>query len=227
MRRKVALVKMEYEDIITSKTEDVKIVYNPRIMDILRDRNYVPVLKTLLEGHKTVKELIAAYEEKTGESKSVKTMYRYLKELKKEGIVIQVGQRLTKGKKATEALFGRTAKIIYFYQADKDFWTNEEFKEESEIVLNRMAAVFSERWNVPKPNTECLRMLLIKNDEYIPNEIKKIMELYVKQTEKEAHEFTTQEIYRIINLARSIIPMLELEYLEKELKKCFPTKIKL
>ncbi|NPD90321.1 MAG: hypothetical protein HGN29_16535 [Asgard group archaeon] len=217
---------MDYEDIITYEPEDVKIVFNPRITDILTDTNYAPVIKALKEGFFTVKELTEKYEEITGNVKSPKTMYRYLKELKMHGAIIQVGQRVTKGKKATEALFGRAAKIIYFYQADKDFWTSEDFKEESEIVLKRMATVFSKRWNVPKPKTDCLRQLLIQNDDYIPNEIKKILELYVEQSEEDAQEISSQEMYRIINLARSIVPMLETEYLEKELKKCFPTKVK-
>lgn len=218
---------MDYEDVITYEPEDVKIVFNPRITDILTDTNYAPVIKALSKEYLTVKELIEKYEEITGIIKSPKTMYRYLKELKKHGAIIQVGQRVTKGKKATEALFGKAAKIIYFYQADQDFWISEDFKEESEIVLRRMATVFSKRWDIPKPKTDCLRQLLIQNDDYIPNEIEKILEIYVKQTEKEGQEISSQEMYRIVNLARSIVPMLETEYLEKELKKCFPSKFKL
>jgi hypothetical protein len=218
---------MKTEDIITYKTEDVKVVFNPQIVDILTDTNYSPVLKALSREYLTVKDLIQKYKELTGIEKSQKTMYRYLKELKKHGAVIQVGQRVTEGKKVTEALFGRTAKIIYFYQSNRDFWTDEKYKEESEQVLETMATVFSKRWDIPKPKLECLRQLLIKNDEYIPEEIKRILELYVKEKNKEAHEFTSREIYRAINLARSIVPMIEREFLENELKNCFPTKIKL
>ncbi|MHA2309010.1 MAG: hypothetical protein ACXABJ_07015 [Candidatus Heimdallarchaeaceae archaeon] len=217
---------MEYEDVITYEPEDVKIVFNPQITDIFTDTNYAPVIRALTKEYLTVKELIGKIEESTSIVKSPKTIYRYLKELKKHGVIIQVGQRVTKGKKATEALFGKTAKIIYFYQAHKDFWIDDECKEESELVLKRMAKVFSKRWMIPEPDTKCLRELLVKNDEYIPIEMKKILEVYVQQSEEEGHEFTSQEMYRIINLARSIVPMLETEYLEKELKKCFPSKIK-
>lgn len=216
---------MKTEDIITYKTEDVRVVFNPQIVDILTDTNYAPVLKALSKNYLTVKELIQKYKELSGVEKSQKTMYRYLKDLKKHGAVVQVGQRVTEGKKVTEALFGRTAKIIYFYQSDKDFWIDEKYKEESEQVLETMATVFSLRWDIPKPNLDCLRQLLIKNDDYIPNEIKKILELYVKEKNIDAQEFSSREIYRVINLARSIVPMLEKDFLEKELKKCFPSKI--
>ena len=217
---------MGHEDIITYEQDLVKIVFNPEVTDIFTDANYAPVIRALTKEFLTVKELIDKVKESTGIEKSAKTIYRYLKDLKKHGVIVQVGQRVTPGKKATEALFGKAARIIYFFQATKDFWTSEETKEESEILLKRMAKVFSSRWNIPEPGTKCLRELLIKNDEYIPEVMKGILEEYALQSEEEGHEFTSKEMYRIINLARSIVPMLETEFIEKEIKKCFPEKYK-
>ena len=218
---------MDYEDFITVEQENIRVIFEPDIMDFLRDKNYSPVITAFLRGPLTVKQLVEKYEEITGDKKSDKTMYRYLKEFEKRDLIIPVGQRVTRGKKATETLYGRTAKVFYFYQSELDYWNSDETKEESEILLKTLSDLLSKSLDVPKPNTDCLRRIMIKNDVFIPTNIDRIMGIYIEESGKETHEFSVPEVFRLINFLRSVLPLIiGKEFFEEELKECFPSKYK-
>ncbi len=110
-----------------SKTQDVlhftptllKIIDSPQAIRLLEDPNYYIIIEILRKRPMTIREIEDAYslraaDHETVGSKSYNTIYRYLKALEKEGLVIPGGKRVEFGKTASETLFSRTAKLFHY-----------------------------------------------------------------------------------------------------------------
>ncbi|MHA2358376.1 MAG: hypothetical protein ACXABK_06380, partial [Candidatus Heimdallarchaeaceae archaeon] len=134
---------MGYQDIITFEPKEVDVIFDTNIAEFLSDPHHQPLMNVLRKGNFTVNELVEEYTKEGGEKKSDKTIYRYLKKFEEKGIITMVGNRLVPGKKATQAIYGRTAKLFYFYNVDKGFWTNEKRNMESESLLIYLSKLLS------------------------------------------------------------------------------------
>ena len=135
MNEKNELIPMSSEseshDAITFTPDRVKIIREKDEIKTLYDPNHGPIIRALRKGPMTVRELEEAYkkEAKTKEdleAKTDKTIYRYLKDLKKANLVVEAGKRVKIGKTATESLFSRTAEAFVVHDIDDEHWGCDE-----------------------------------------------------------------------------------------------------
>ncbi|MCY3412672.1 MAG: hypothetical protein INQ03_13625 [Candidatus Heimdallarchaeota archaeon] len=119
----------EYDDIIT---------YHPSLLHIY-SRDTLPILKgywEIVKGLKnetemlylTAKEIHDLYLEKGKHKKSLKTVYKYIKELRDVDVLVEAGRRVTKNKRNTEFLYCLKSEMMLFEDApvEERFWSNEE-----------------------------------------------------------------------------------------------------
>jgi DNA-binding transcriptional ArsR family regulator len=101
----------------------------------------------LRRGPMTVREISAAFNEEAKksssiDSKSEKTIYRYLKVLEELGMIIAAGQRVIMGKTATEKLYMRTARM-YERRYKYIDWLGEEGNEWASRFSTLVSSIFS------------------------------------------------------------------------------------
>ncbi len=123
---------MKVKDVIDPnfKQKSVILVEDKRRLDTVTNPIYLPILESLREGYKTVKEIEQDYanfievqvrkqikkdEKKVQElvkqrMRSDKSLYRYIQDLIKAGFVVMVGKRIDKP--MIEKLYARTAKLF-------------------------------------------------------------------------------------------------------------------
>ena len=123
---------MKVKDVIDPnfKQKSVILVEEKRRLDTVTNPIYLPILESLREGYKTVKEIEQDYanfievqvrkqikkdEKKVQElvkqrMRSDKSLYRYIQDLVKAGFVVMVGKRIDKP--MIEKLYARTAKLF-------------------------------------------------------------------------------------------------------------------
>jgi len=217
---------MEYQDIITFEPKKVDVIFDTQIVEFLSDPHHQPLMNVLRKGNFTVNELVEEYAKEGGEKKSDKTIYRYLKKFEEKGIIAMVGNRLVPGKKATQAIYGRTAKLFYFYNVDKGYWSDENRKKDSEVLLVYLAKLLSLKLDIPPPDTDCLRKLMIKHDEYLPLEMKDFLDENIEKVSKIIDETSVPDLFRIVDILRIFSLVLDPSSLKEELNECFPTKVK-
>jgi hypothetical protein len=114
-----------YEDYIVNTPERFKLLPQ-KAFDMASE--YGTIIAALSEGAMTVKEIHGLFKNEEGKhSKTLKTVYRHLETLEKEGLVMLAGHRKYEGKRTVEKLYTRTAKV--FFQQDpthKEAWLSTE-----------------------------------------------------------------------------------------------------
>ena len=142
--------------ILIKEEEKILIMSNP---------TYYPILMSLREGYKTVKEIEEDYtkyiikdlhkkgikdekeiKEIVGKKKrSDKSLYRYIQHLIDAGFVSLVGKRIAMEKTMTEKIFARTAK---FFFVDSYY---EKKTCENQNCIDSLAQLLGLVFNVPQP----------------------------------------------------------------------------
>ena len=136
---------METKDVIDKnfKQKPVILINDEEKLHIMSNPVYFPILMSLRDGYKTVKEIEEDYDKyretvaakealKKGaktkkeikdyiakQKRSDKSLYRYVQHLIKTKFVVAIGKRVALEKNMTEKLFARTAKFFFvdgFYE---------------------------------------------------------------------------------------------------------------
>ncbi|MHA1948930.1 MAG: winged helix-turn-helix domain-containing protein [Candidatus Thorarchaeota archaeon] len=107
------------QDVLHFTPPPVLIVNTPQAMRLLEDPDYYIIIEILRKRPMTIREIEDAYSVRAADyetvgTKSYNTIYRYLKTLEKENLVIPAGKRVEFGKTASETLFSRTAKLFHY-----------------------------------------------------------------------------------------------------------------
>lgn len=180
---------METQDVIDPnfKQKPVILIKDEEKLQIMSNPVYFPILMSLREGYKTVKEIEEDYndymekiaikeakkkgyttkkeidEEIEKKKRSDKSLYRYIKDLIETDFVATIGKRVALEKPMTEKLFARTAKFFFV----------ENFYEKTECQ-----------------NPKCIESiaklveLIFNVSEVEPNEILGFSKLLVESTKK-------------------------------------------
>ena len=129
-------------DVIHSKPQTIIFIEDSKQVEAFNSSELCPIISFLRNGNYTVKEITEAYPAFTPNpeknSKSDKSIYRYLNELKEVDLIEIVGQRVTKGKTATEKIWGRKAKMFYIdIENDKTMETGSFCLKECRICKTK------------------------------------------------------------------------------------------
>ena len=110
----------EFKDVISYEEQLFKVLKDEKKLKLFENKNLAYLLKFLRDFQRpmTVKDLQEAFKEESrisgniSLSKSDKTIYRYLNNLEKAGLVVQAGVRMYPDKTKSQTLYGRPAKIF-------------------------------------------------------------------------------------------------------------------
>ncbi|MHA2272603.1 MAG: hypothetical protein ACXACI_12125 [Candidatus Hodarchaeales archaeon] len=130
----------EYTDFITFKPETVKFL-NKRQLEV--SMSHIPLLKALRNKYMTAKEIHNLYKDpETGKhSCTLKTVYRYLEKLEKEGLITVAGHRIMEGSQIAGKIYSRTANLFFPQQDDEHskWWETErgqEFAQKMNTIMS-------------------------------------------------------------------------------------------
>jgi len=125
-------MSVEVQDVITYNQKIVSYIKDTEIAQYFYDKDFGLLLQFLRSGPKTLKEIEDAYKTADNE-KSDKTIYRYIKDLTENGLVVEAGKRIftdEQNKNKTVTIYMRTAKV--FFDHTKTWKTNEKTKDKDE-----------------------------------------------------------------------------------------------
>ncbi|MFX0117512.1 MAG: transcriptional repressor [Candidatus Hodarchaeota archaeon] len=133
----------EYTDFITFKPETVKFL-NKQQMDL--SMAHISLLRALRNNHMTAKEIHNLYKDPETQkfSCTLKTVYRYLEKLEKEGLIAVAGHRIMEGSQIAGKIYSRTA-ILFFPKQDEEhskWWETDEGKELAQKLNTLVAGSF-------------------------------------------------------------------------------------
>ena len=163
-------------------------------------------------------ELAIAFK-KSGEKKDIKSIYRYLKNLKNANLVIEAGKRFTESAPIkTKTLFSRAAKIIF--TPSSRFEGVEDIEKRSYEILNTIL-----REKLGYKNTapyDCLK----SNTQNLVKEKNKAIAAYFEnnrnsQLIEQIEEFEIHELYPILDLAGWVILFEEHPEILKDMLRCY------
>lgn len=134
----------EFQDLVTYTPPLYRVIRDEALLDLFRDPTLKPIIRTLREGPKTIKEILHYYNDVSDKPKSDKTMYRYVKKLEEHGLVKQSGHRVYTGRNINEILYSRTAKIFYIEFDDPDIH-NEKNLMHAQMIGGLLSPLFESR----------------------------------------------------------------------------------
>jgi DNA-binding transcriptional ArsR family regulator len=162
------------QDVLHFKPTPVKIINTSQAMKLLDDPDYYIIIEILRKKPMTIREIEEAYSLKAADhetvgAKSYNTIYRYLKALEKEGLVIPAGKRIEFGKTASETLFSRTAKLFHY-------GCKPEMSDEVSDFINRIVEGLMLVHGRTKKRETCLREVVIEISRAMNDEISQLVE---------------------------------------------------
>ncbi len=195
--------------------EEVRVVRDPKLVKIFYDESYAPIFWVLRDGQKTVKEIEDSYNKivlkkakERGLSKeqienlklerSDKSIYRYIKELTKVGLVAPASRRVVIGKTATEILYARTAKIFYLKNLEDDNWRCKICMKH----LSKASELLSLSKGIKPPKPEKLAEIMTKIDADSETEIFRVFEEREEEVQEIFRDVTFTESDRILYVFR-------------------------
>ncbi len=211
---------MKFHDVIDSnfEQESVILISDESKLEIVTDPKYLPILESLREGYKTVKEIERDYtkfiekevrkqykkDEKIIQElvkkrrRSDQSLYRYVQDLVKAGFVICIGKRIDKP--MIEKLFARTAKL---FLNDKYY---EKLISSSKASIDGLARLIELIYEVPKPEDELIR----EYSSQMKVSFQKITKKLFKEKPNEYVEIVEKLSLHEINSALQTISILDL-----------------
>jgi len=207
------------QDVLHFTPALVKIVDSPRAVRLLEDPDYYIIIEILRKRPMTIREIEDAYklraaDHETVESKSYNTIYRYIKALEKEGLVISGGKRIEFGKTAAETLFSRTAKLFHFGSPPD---MSKEGREFVDRILRGLILVHGGS----KETESCLRGVVNEISVTMNDEITKLAEADDKGKLNELLSGEWEKMIKILDYIAFLGIILNHPELVKKIQGCF------
>ena len=226
-------IKSEYRDFIDSnfKQEGFKIIKDAETTNYFTDENYNIVLTILREKPMSVKEITLKYnqiieeksnnfnwskKEKENRLRTNKTLYKYIKDLLRVGLIAQAGQRVVIGRTITEALFARSALIFYSDVESIEWWRSKA----GDKVIEKTAELLELYLEIPKPSFDCLQGIINKIVAYNQAEFFKVFEEKIDLAKDVVYTSEGPEIDRALPIVDILLAILKSSEYEKELREC-------
>lgn len=207
------------QDVLHFTPELVKIVDSPQAIRLLEDPDYYIIIEILRKRPMTIREIEDAYklraaDHETVESKSYNTIYRYIKALEKEGLVISSGKRVEFGKTAAETLFSRTAKLFHY-------GCHFDISKESREFVNRILGGLMLVHGGSKETEKCLRDVVNEFSIALKSEITRLALADDKEKLSELLSGDWEYMIKILDFIAFLGIILNHPELVKKLKDCF------
>ena len=202
--------------VITREQLGVKVLTDAKIIDMLFDIVYEPIIIVLREGPMTIKTLVDKYNDIAAEPKSEMTIYRYVKELGKHDIVAEVGKIVTTGQSASETLYGRTAKIFWNLTDKEHYWSGDDSKRTLSAIRDLLALYKKDT----KITAENLGNLLTKTANKSNQELAAFFETNNAGINEIISGYSFKEVDKIFDYLGNLILLMHIGDFEEELEQC-------
>lgn len=179
---------------------------------------YLPLFHVLRDGTFTIKELTERYNQVASVPRKASTITRYVKKLKDANLVIEVGQRVIHGEKATQKLYGPIARLISFHGKYEPDWESETrlFLLDSLIkILNYLYPHYS------PINKECYQKFRITASSYEAEGNKKITLPENRKILELLHKYEWKDYYILYTSLWDYYYFMNIPNLVDRLMKCF------
>lgn len=187
------IAKVAYRDVIR-QLPDIQFILptnDPR-RHYIENPAYIPLFHVLRDGSMTIEELVEKYNQVAPVSRTRSTIYRYVNTLKNAKLVIEVGQRVTPGKKATQKLYAPVARMIIFQDEQLLGWDSERNLWLLDSIIKILRFLYPE---LPKVNKKCFREFLIAVWQYIKVGLSKLSPTKNKDVFDLLHTYNWTEFY--------------------------------
>ncbi len=226
------MIIIAYQDVLTYKPKHVQVLVDEKQIQLIRDPQYNIIVRVLREGPMTVQEITEKYnkiiqkactidgklEEILLEKKqrSEKSIYRYLKDLQKVGLLTVAGQRVIIGQTATQKLWSRTAKIFIFKTHSYRWWESEEGKSFAEKISKMLALLF------PQYGLDCEKMhqTLIELNRLAEDEVENLFIEHPEEMDNIIGSCSVEDMNSILKELHTLILLFEKEKVAKVLERC-------
>lgn len=212
------------QDTIAFKQKAFMIVKSPEAVKFLRDRKLrFRILSLLNECPMTLVELQKELE------KSDKTIYRYLNELEKAGLVVQAGRRIIKNEKnkfSGQTLYAKAAKVFYdgllIEEIDQRI-KDKKTADHQNKIMDQAAVLIGQLFENRKGDNKLLWELNKKLDQKRVAYIKKFLENSSEENMSIITSLDHKEVQYIIDIV-GLFAILSEPGWDKEISACFHEK---
>ncbi|MHA2244221.1 MAG: hypothetical protein ACXADY_04590 [Candidatus Hodarchaeales archaeon] len=211
----------KYQDIINYKPEVLKVINDQEDLKILSDNNYEKIMGILRKKPMTVQEITEAFNKLAEtcpltESKTNKSIYRYLKILKERKMLATAGQRVVIGKIATEKLYTPTARI--FQRKDID-WMSERGEQWAKRFILLMGYMTDSRDR--EPSIRCIQEFFEKRSMAKIEAFERLAKTASNKTLELINEGEWEELVEFIDWVYIFGSLMNQPDLLKQLGDCF------
>ncbi|MHA1401373.1 MAG: hypothetical protein ACTSQE_13575 [Candidatus Heimdallarchaeaceae archaeon] len=222
---------MDYQDVLTYQPKQVMVILDEKQRELIRDQQYNPITRVLREGPLTVQQITERYnnlikkeckivdqgeEEIEKRQRSEKSIYRYLKDLEKAGLVTVAGQRVIIGQTATQKLWSRTAKIFIVKTQSCAWWMSKEGEKFAEKINAMLNLLF------PEYESKCkyIHDLLTQLNRLAEDELERLFVEFPEQVNEILGECDFEDLNHILKELHLLILLLKRDKVERILSSC-------
>ena len=226
---------VDYQDYINYEEKAILILDDEDAWKLMGDSRYSPILVALRIGPLTVKDLEVEYNklvlkgidnlslgskdkkelaEKT--RRKGKTLYKYLAQLEKAGLIVQAGKRIKMGQTATETLYGRTAKLFYYSDKRKLSKLTESVKK----IIPVLGRILSLDMGGKEISDECLLKFIDDTFHTTDNQLNEIFTKYSDVITEASSEIYFDDLYILVETIQIYMSIKNAPELMKQLEKC-------
>ena len=156
------------------------------------------------------------------DKKSETTVYRYVKKLEEEDIVVQVGRRIDLDGRTTKALYGRTAKIFIPASSKKDYYKTPKAK----MIVEATAKILSLFLDLKETDTslECLINLMTDVDQASGVEVAKMLDKYNDDVTDITKDLDFKSMDKVHTWLGTFLLILNASDFVEKIQNCFDKK---
>jgi hypothetical protein len=208
---------METRDLISFTPKAVIVIDQKKQFDLLylpkNAKKYSPILYVLRDGPLTLKELEYKYNTIADEPKKKNTIYSYVQDLEKGGLVTKAGQRISPGHTFCELLYDRTATIFYPVLVTDEFFKSKEATAALEQTRNLLSLYLEQ----PAPNFNKLKDVVFKTYQHAQRSVGDIFSEHSEEVSEITADLTFLQLDKICGIFETLMAVLHFNDNSEEL----------
>ncbi|MFW9905328.1 MAG: hypothetical protein ACFFFH_13390 [Candidatus Thorarchaeota archaeon] len=210
----------EFQDAVTYSQRLMKEITDDETIQLFKDKNLSHVIE-ILRTHKGPMTVLMFEEEfkkidPEKKGKSVKTIYRYLKDLEVAGLVAQAGKRVFPSGK-TQTLYMRSAKVFYIVKPEEE----EEACPEEKKMTEAVGISIGKKMNLRLKSVACLEKFLRRFKAQYSSYPREIIKNAEDEITHLLEDFDFESSKRFIEMISLLALLNDRIEWQTDLKKCF------
>lgn len=208
---------METRDLISFTPKTVIVIDQKKQFDLLylskNEKKYSPILHVLRDGPLTLKELEYKYNAIADEPKKKNTIYSYVQDLEKAGLVTKAGQRISPGHTFCEWLYDRTATLFYPVLVTDEYFKSKEAAAALEQTRNLLSLYLEQ----PAPAFNKLKEVVFKTYQQAQRTVGDIFSKHSDEIAEITADIPFRQLDKICSIFETLMVVLHFQDKSSEL----------